>query len=176
MPRYFAQIVNNEVTRVIVANSKEWCESRLGGTWEETRDPYAETQADPELEPVVYCGPGYGADPTFPERFAPQWVQPSPDPETGEWSSYPKGAVVAHGGRLWKSTTAGNVWTPGVSAWHDQPEIEGVLPIWIQPTGSHDAYPIGFEVTHNGSDWRCTEGDGAGLNSWEPGVFGWTVQ
>ena len=171
MPRYFAQIADGLVTRVIVANSKEWCESRLGGTWEETRDPYAETQADPELEPVVYCGPGYGADPTFPERFAPQWVMPSPDPETGEWSSYPKGAVVAHGGRLWKSTTPNNVWTPGVSAWHDEPEIEGVLPQWVAPTGSHDTYPEGFEVTHNGKEWVSDRAN----NAWEPGTFdsGW---
>lgn len=35
-PRYFAQIENGIVTRTIVADSKEWCESRLGGTWIET--------------------------------------------------------------------------------------------------------------------------------------------
>ena len=167
--KYFAEVINNTVTRVIVAHNKEWCETRLGGTWIETRDPYAETQADPSLEPVVYCGPGYGADPTFPEKFAPQWVQPAPDLETGVWSSYEKGAVVAHGGRLWKSTTAGNVWQPGVSAWHDEPEIEGVLPQWVAPTGSHDTYPEGFEVTHNGKEWVSQHP----ANVWEPGVSQW---
>ena len=166
MRQHCAQIVENVVVRVIVG-TPEWAVANLGGEWVVT-DKRGESG-------VNYCGPGYGYDAAFPERFAPQWVMPAPETDTGEWSSYPKGAVVAHNGSLWKSTVDNNVWMPGVSAWHNQPEIEGVLPIWIQPTGSHDAYPIGFEVTHNGSDWRCTEGDGAGLNSWEPGVFGWTV-
>ena len=169
MSRYFAQIENGQVTRVIVANNIEWCQSRLGGEWIETRDPYAETQANPELEPVNYCGPGFGCDPTFPERFAPQWVQPAPDPETGEWLSYPKGRVVAHNGQLWKSTTDGNVWEPGISAWHNEPEIEGVDPIWIQPTGTHDTYPLDFIVTHNDKRWKSTNA----ANVWEPGVAEW---
>jgi hypothetical protein len=29
------------------------------------------------------------------------------------------------------------------------------------------------EVTHGGKYWRVSEGDGAGLNVSEPGVFGW---
>lgn len=33
---YFAEVVNNEVTRVIVADSVQWCQSRLGGTWKTT--------------------------------------------------------------------------------------------------------------------------------------------
>ena len=169
MSRYFAQIENSQVTRVIVANNIEWCQSRLGGEWIETRDPYAETQANPELEPVNYCGPGFGCDPTFPERFAPQWVQPEPDPETGIWSSYPKGRVVAHNGSLWKSTVDGNVWQPGVSAWHNEPDIAGIDPIWIQPTGSHDTYPLDFIVAHNGKRWKSTNA----ANVWEPGVAEW---
>ena len=44
---------------------------------------------------------------------------------------------------------------------------------WRQPTGAHDAYKIGDKVLHNGQTWVCTLGDGAGLNSWEPGVYGW---
>lgn len=34
--RYFAEIKNNIVQRVIVADSKEWCVEHLGGTWIET--------------------------------------------------------------------------------------------------------------------------------------------
>lgn len=174
MNRYFAEIANGLVQRVIVAQSREWCESRLGGTWEETRDPYAETQPDATLEQVAYCGPGYGADPAFPERFAPAWVMPAPDPETGAWSSYSKGDLRYHQGRLWRSTCDGNVWEPGVSAWHPQSEIEGILPEWVQPTGAHDSYPAGFQVRHAGQDWYVTGVDGNGHNVWEPGVFGWT--
>jgi hypothetical protein len=162
--KHAAQIVNGIVTRVIVG-TPEWAASRLGGEWVAT-DKYGETE-------VQYCGPGYGYAETFPEKFAPQWVMPSPDPVTGVWSSYPKGAVVAHGGRLWKSTTSLNVWQPGVSAWHDEPEIEGVLPQWVAPTGSHDTYSEGFEVTHNGVHYVSDREN----NAWEPGTFdsGWRV-
>ena len=173
MPRYFAQIADGLVTRVIVANSKEWCESRLGGTWIETRDPYAETQPDPSLEPVVYCGPGYGADPTFPERFAPQWVPPYVDPETGQWVMPQKGDIRARHGRLWKSTVNNNAWEPGVSAWHDEPEIEGVLPRYVPVTGAHDTYPLGFELLHNDIRYINDRDN----NDREPGTFdsGWRV-
>lgn len=30
---YFAELQNNEVVRVIVADNIQWCQSRLGGTW-----------------------------------------------------------------------------------------------------------------------------------------------
>ena len=168
--RYFAEVLNNTVTRVIVAHSKEWCETRLGGTWIETRDPYAATQADPTLEPVNYCGPGYGSDLTFPERFAPPWVQPAPDPETGIWSSYAKGDVRFHNGRLWKSTVDGNVWQPGVSAWHPEPDIEGVIPVWVMPTGAHDAYGIGDRRTHDNPN------DGGAIWVYESTIVGNTTE
>jgi hypothetical protein len=142
MSRYFAEIDSNAlVTRVIVAHSLEWCQQALGGTWIETADPYS-----PEPQEVTYCGPGFGADPTFPERFAPPWVMPAPDPETGVWSSFDKGDVRFHLGHLWKSTMDGNLWEPGVSAWHPEPDIEGVRPRWIQPTGAHDTWANGVEV------------------------------
>lgn len=159
---YFAELDNdNVVARVIVADSVAWCVEHLGGTWVETADPYSDTP-----QTVTYCGPGYGVDDTFPERFAPQWVQPSPDPTTGVWSSYPKGAIVAHNGSLWKSTMDGNVWAPGVSAWHPQPDIAGVLPNWVQPTGAHDVWVLGAQVTHAGKRWESLHA----ANVWEPGT------
>jgi hypothetical protein len=161
---YFAEVANGTVVRVIVADSEQWCVDNLGGTWVETSDPYSEQPTD-----VVYCGPGYTFDPSFPERFAPEWDAPTPDPITGVWSSYPKGAIVARNGNLWKSTMDGNVWEPGVSAWHPEPDIVGVLPNWVQPTGAHDVWPLDVEVTHNGKRWRSTNA----ANVWEPGVFGW---
>tara|TARA_B100001250_G_scaffold147486_2_gene126291 strand:- start:13474 stop:13815 length:342 start_codon:yes stop_codon:yes gene_type:complete len=37
MPNYFAEIdVSNKVLRVIVCDTKEWCENSLGGTWIQT--------------------------------------------------------------------------------------------------------------------------------------------
>ena len=40
---------------------------------------------------------------------------------------------------------------------------------WVQPTGAHNAYPLGATVTHNGKTWTST----AAANIWEPGVYGW---
>ena len=36
MARYFAEIQNNIVQRVIVADSEQWCVDNLGGEWKET--------------------------------------------------------------------------------------------------------------------------------------------
>lgn len=47
-------------------------------------------------------------------------------------------------------------------------------PEWLQPGGPYNAYHIGDKVTHKGKRWVCTETDGAGNNTWEPGVYGWT--
>jgi hypothetical protein len=33
---HFAEVVDGTVTRVIVADTKEWCEENLGGTWIQT--------------------------------------------------------------------------------------------------------------------------------------------
>jgi hypothetical protein len=40
---------------------------------------------------------------------------------------------------------------------------------WRQPTGAHDAYPLGAVVSHNGSTWESL----VAANVWEPGVSGW---
>ncbi len=55
----------------------------------------------------------------------------------------------------------------------DIPEvvIEGQIAAWVQPTGGHDAYPLGARVSHNGKTWENT---GSAANVWAPGIFGWT--
>ena len=42
---------------------------------------------------------------------------------------------------------------------------------WVQPLGSHDAYPMGAKVLHNGDVWQST----IAANVWEPGVTGWKI-
>jgi hypothetical protein len=171
---YFAQLDGATVARVVVCDDLSWLETRLGGVWVETADPYV------QAGDVAYAGPGDGYDPNFPQRFARPWRQPVPGTDETFAQGYPEGHVVAHQGSLWVSTTAGNVWEPGVSAWHPAP-TGGEPPLWIQPTGAHDAYRIGAKVRHKRPTgnpnvlvvWRCVQGDGAGLNVWEPGVFGW---
>lgn len=157
---YFAELDSaGVVQRVIVAESAEWCVEHLGGTWEETADPYAEPGD------VAYAGPGHGFDDTFPQRFAPPWVQPQPGVEGRE--HYDLDAVVFHAGRLWRSTTPVNVWEPGVSGWHPSP-VGGQPPAWVQPTGAHDAWPLGCWVTHGGQVWESL----IAANVWEPGAPG----
>lgn len=40
---------------------------------------------------------------------------------------------------------------------------------WTQPQGAHDAYALGWHVTHNGKEWESLTPS----NVWEPGVSGW---
>lgn len=46
-----------------------------------------------------------------------------------------------------------------------------VIHDWVQPTGGHDAYPIGARVSHKGNVWQNITNN----NTWEPGVYGWEV-
>lgn len=147
---------DKRVLRVVVCDSLEWLQERLGGTWVETGPTTHEQQG---------AGPGlYDGEDVAPMRFVPEWEQP-----THAENAYEQGAWVWHGGRVWESLTPANVWEPGVSGWRD-PLNE--WPDWVQPTGAHDAYPLGAKVTHNGQRWIST----AASNVWEPGVFGWELQ
>lgn len=42
---------------------------------------------------------------------------------------------------------------------------------WVRPTGYHDAYPEGWEVTKDGKLWVSLVSG----NVWEPGVSGWRL-
>ena len=70
--------------------------------------------------------------------------------------------------------TTNNVWSPGVSGWREITPDPGDgtpagAPAWVQPTGAHDAYALGDQVTYDGKTWKST----IGVNVWAPGVFGW---
>jgi hypothetical protein len=66
--------------------------------------------------------------------------------------------------------------------------IPGTIKPWVQPIDQFDAYltldPFtgeGERVTHSGSTWLCTDGSAGGpagslINTWAPGVFGWTEE
>ena len=63
-----------------------------------------------------------------------------------------------------------------------QARVPGEVTVWVQPLNQYDAYylhnpftGLPDQVTHNGKQWYVSQGDGAGLNIWEPGVYGWTV-
>lgn len=67
------------------------------------------------------------------------------------------------------------VWTPSEDIWQwsvatgDEPVTEE-WPEWVQPTGAHDAYALGAQVSHNGRHWTSD----IDANTYEPGVYGWT--
>ena len=69
--------------------------------------------------------------------------------------------------------TSQSTWTPDVSPslWTrtDNPGEE--WPEWVQPLGSTDAYAKGAKVSHNEQHW-ISDYD---ANTWEPGVYGWTI-
>ena len=99
---------------------------------------------------------------------------------------YPAGTVFKWGlnddgeTQLWSfisAYTPQEIYTPDVDISHYKKVgvTDDGYPVWTQPLGATDAYKIGDIVSHNGQLWKCTQGDGSGLNIWEPGVFGWEV-
>lgn len=177
---YFAEIDGNKtVLRVVVADSVEWCVTNLGGTWIETADPYAEQE-----HVVTYCGPGYHHDPGIIERFvSDEWTvdkgtQMQSDGEGGFfWRYVTQGELTWWNGRAWRNLQPDgnpNVWEPGVANWREYP-MGNNHPLWLQPVGAVDAYPVDFVVEHRTGGkgpvrvWRSI----TPANVWEPGVFGW---
>lgn len=138
---------------------------RYGGAlWRALQDSTGEAQYPPDAYTAGWkrIGEPDGSG-VFP------WVQP-----LGATDAYKKGDVVTHGGKTWVSDIDANVWEPGVYGWSEQsggsegPDEPQGAQEWEQPTGAHDAYSVGDEVTHDGHLWRSTA-DG---NVWEPGTVG----
>ena len=48
-------------------------------------------------------------------------------------------------------------------------ENNEIIDEWAQPTGAHDAYPVGAKVFYNNKYWINT----APANTYAPGVYGW---
>jgi hypothetical protein len=99
---HFAEVVDGVVERVIVADSKEWCQANLGGTWVQTSyntHGGAHTQGGTPLH-KNYAGIGYTFDGTgfaAPQPYASWtldadtylWAAPTPMPSDGkryEWN------------------------------------------------------------------------------------------
>lgn len=77
-------------------------------------------------------------------------------------------------GKLYKVISDHNSqsdWLPGEAvSLYVEVVPPGVIAEWVQPTGAHDAYEVGVQVTHNGHLWENT----SPANVYEPGVYGWT--
>jgi hypothetical protein len=151
----FAEVdQSNKVLRVVVCDTVEYLEQRLGGTWVETTT---------ESVQEYYAGIGMGYDPESIALFAPDWVQPIP----GIFDGYSLDSYSFHNGLVWQSLIDANVWEPGVFGWRDK---TGQIPKWVQPLGAQDAFSINDEVIHNDSVWRSV----VNVNVWEPGAQGIT--
>ena len=116
---------------------------------------------------------------------------PAPDPGPGDppttgatWDElggvWPNGAMLADGGRAWRNTSGVPLTTPPSKFPGDPGRWAHLFvavttteptgpPPWKQPTGAHDAYPLGAVVAHKGWTWRST----IAANTWEPGAYGW---
>lgn len=104
----------------------------------------------------------------YPEAF-PAW-QPNvayklnqyrTDTVDGETKLYR--CVQAHTSQEgWEPHSAASLWTLAADPGEE-------WPAWIYPTGAHNAYALGAQVTHNGKRWRSTVAN----NVWEPGAYGW---
>lgn len=93
---HFAEVIDGIVNRVIVAETKEWCESNLGGTWIQTSyntlggvhtlggTPIGKNFAGPGF---TWDGVGFAAPQPFPswtlnaETYL--WEAPTPYPTDG---------------------------------------------------------------------------------------------
>lgn len=91
--------------------------------------------------------------------------------------AYAVGTIVNYNNNLYRCAqahTSQSDWTPDTSPslWSPISFAEDGKEIWTQPTGSHDAYPAGFELWHKGKEWVSDVDN----NVWEPGVFGWSLK
>lgn len=98
---HFAEVIDGVVARVIVADTKEWCESNLGGTWVQTSyntQGGVHTLGGTPLN-KNYAGIGYTFDGTgfaAPQPFASWtlnsdtylWEAPTPMPTDGKRYSW----------------------------------------------------------------------------------------
>jgi len=91
------------------------------------------------------------------------------------WTGH-RGSIVFDDGALFRSihdVGSGQATRPSEtpSMWTRIGNPGDEWPEWSQPLGAHDAYPLGAQVTHNGSRWTSDLDN----NIWEPGVFAWTA-
>lgn len=95
-------------------------------------------------------------------------------PEWNIGKEYPVDDVISYHNELYKviqAHTSQSDWTPDITtSLYTKVAPAGVITAWTQPTGSHDAYPLGVQVTHNNKTWQSD----IDANTYEPGVYGWT--
>lgn len=84
--------------------------------------------------------------------------------------AYAAGELVAYNGNLYEvvqAHTSQADWIPSeLPALYTHAVPQSVVPIWVQPLGSFDAYQLGDKVTYQGQIWQST----INANVWPPGT------
>jgi len=99
-------------------------------------------------------------------------------PVTGAHNTYALGAQCLWNGVVHTSLIDNNAYPPSYTAYWEAESSGDVYPVWVQPTGAHNAYKVGDIVwfpTEGSQLYKCTAGDAGGNNSWSPLVYGWQV-
>ena len=112
--------------------------------------------------------------PPDPTSTARTWAE-----HAGVW---PHGTLLDDGGIIWRNIAGAPLTEPpsrfpggGAAFGHLFERVTSDTqsdewPAWQQPTGAHDAYPLGAPVTHNGRHWTSN----IAANPYAPDVYGWT--
>ena len=90
-------------------------------------------------------------------------------------TAYAVDTIIRYEGELYRCVqthTSQADWTPPAvpALWVKIADPSVEWPEWVQPTGAHDAYAKGAQVSHNDKHWT-SDIDG---NVYEPGVSSWT--
>ena len=135
-------------------------------TEQERRYRLATAPARVEEVAAQYHADKEAALPPLPAGKHRDWEQPR-----GAHDAYPVGAVVAHGGKVWKNTTPANVWEPGTGTlWKDvtanapTPEPAPTGTPW---DGNSKAYKTGDHVTYKGTTYRVIQAH-TSQSGWTP--------
>lgn len=139
-------------------------------TEQERRYVLATAEARAEQTARQYRDAVEAALPPLAEGEHRAWEQP-----LGGHDAYPRGAVVAHGGRVWKSRHPANVWAPGstgaAALWEDvtanapAPAPAPTAAAWK----AGEAVKAGDLRSHGGTVYAAIQGHRT-QNGWEPPV------
>ena len=85
------------------------------------------------------------------------------DPLCGDGSLIPARSVRRHDGQLYRANV--DCWDRADNSPNTAPTLWTQItleewPDWVQPTGAHDAYGVGDQVTHNGGTNRMNKQNG----------------
>lgn len=154
MGRHFAQIEDNQVTKVIVGNSLDWVQSRFSGLWVETFKKH---------EYKIFAAEGMFYDPASPFEFANHWKRSfnSYDMDAKKYG-YQVGQIAWYKDRIWQSAIFNNPWRPDLGAWFSHENQ--ILP-WLE----NKIYLDNSFVFYNNRVWKSFIDNNTNV----PGEDGW---